>query len=86
MRAPLHCVPASQNRACWEQLRAGLRRKEGLFPLFKRGIVGSWHMEFRFNRRKRSDLFVDTMRDRVTADPVTFEQLTADAEPERVSA
>jgi hypothetical protein len=59
LRASLHCVPASQNRAstptrenracwgarlpprhakrvsgapaCWEQLRAGLRRKEGSF-------------------------------------------------------
>jgi hypothetical protein len=31
VRAPLLCVPASQNRACWEQLRASLRRKEGLF-------------------------------------------------------
>jgi len=28
LRAPLHCVPASQNRAYWEQLRASLRRKE----------------------------------------------------------
>jgi len=29
-RASLHCVPASQNQtpACWEQLRASLRRKE----------------------------------------------------------
>jgi hypothetical protein len=30
-RAPLLFVPASQNRAYWEQLRAGLRRKEGFF-------------------------------------------------------
>ena len=27
LRAPLLFVPASQNRACWEQLRASLRRK-----------------------------------------------------------
>lgn len=30
-RASLRCVPASQNRAFWEQLRASLRRKEGFF-------------------------------------------------------
>ncbi len=30
-RAPLLFVPASRNRACWEQLCASLRRKEGLF-------------------------------------------------------
>jgi hypothetical protein len=29
VRAPLQCVPASQTRASREQLRAGLRRKEG---------------------------------------------------------
>jgi transposase-like protein len=63
---------------------------ESAFSLLKRGIIGSWHkvsakhlsaylaeMEFRFNRRKRPDLFVDTLRHMVTADPLTFEQLTA---------
>jgi transposase-like protein len=63
---------------------------ESAFSLLKRGIVGSWHkisakhlpaylaeMEFRFNRRKRSDLFIDTLRHMVTADPLTFEKLTA---------
>ncbi len=63
---------------------------ENAFSLLKRGIIGSWHkvsakhlpkylaeMEFRFNRRKRSDLFVDTLRHMVTADPLTFEKLTA---------
>ena len=58
--------------------------------LLKRGIIGSWHkvsakhlpayreeMTFRFNRRGRSDLFVDTLRHMVTADPLTFEELTA---------
>jgi hypothetical protein len=34
-------------------------------------------MEFRFNRRGRSNLFVDTLRHMVTADPLTFETLTA---------
>lgn len=63
---------------------------ESAFSLLKRGIIGSWHkisakhlaayldeMTFRFNRRKRSDLFIDTLRHMVTADPLTFEKLTA---------
>ncbi len=63
---------------------------ESAFSLLKRGIMGSWHkisakhlpaylseMEFRFNRRDRSDLFIDTLRHMVTADPLTFEKLTA---------
>lgn len=63
---------------------------ESAFSLLKRGIVGSWHqisakhltayleeMTFRFNRRKKSDLFLDTLRHMVTADPLTFENLTA---------
>lgn len=63
---------------------------ESAFSLLKRGIMGSWHkisakhlqaycdeMTFRFDRRKRPDLFIDTLRHMVTADPMTFEQLTA---------
>ena len=63
---------------------------ESAFSLLKRGIVGTWHrvsakhlaayleeMEFRFNRRKRSDLFIDTLRHMITADPLTFSELTA---------
>jgi transposase-like protein len=63
---------------------------ESAFSLLKRGIVGTWHnisakhlpaylneMTFRFNRRKHSDLFLDTLRYMVTADPLTFERLTA---------
>jgi hypothetical protein len=34
-------------------------------------------MTFRFDRRDRSDLFLDTLRHMVTADPMTFEELTA---------
>jgi transposase-like protein len=62
---------------------------ESAFSLLKRGILGSWHkvsakhlpayleeMQFRFNRRGRSDLFVDTLRHMVTADPLTFQELT----------
>jgi len=63
---------------------------ESAFSLLKRGIMGSWHkisakhlpaylaeMEFRFNRRKNPDLFIDTLRHMITADPLTFEKLTA---------
>jgi transposase-like protein len=63
---------------------------ESAFSLLKRGIVGTWHkisakhlaaylaeMEFRFNRRNNSDLFVDTLRHMVTAPALTFEELTA---------
>jgi transposase-like protein len=63
---------------------------ESAFSLLKRGIMGSWHkisakhlpayldeMTFRFNRRKRSDLFIDTLRHMVTAPVLTFEKLTA---------
>ena len=63
---------------------------ESAFSLLKLCILCSWHkvsakhlpayleeMTFRFNRRGRSDLFVDTLRHMVTADPLTFEQLTA---------
>ena len=64
---------------------------ESAFSLLKRGIIGSWHkisakhlaaylteMEFRFNRRKSPYLFQDTLRHMVTADPLTFDRLTAE--------
>ncbi len=63
---------------------------ESAFGLFKRGIMGSCHkisakhlpayldeMTFRFNRRKSSVLFLDTLRHMITTDPLTFEKLTA---------
>lgn len=63
---------------------------ESAFSLFKRGLRGSWHklsakhlqayleeMCFRFNRRKNSDLFMDTLRHMITAPVLTFEKLTA---------
>jgi len=63
---------------------------ESAFSLLKRGIMGSWHkisakhlpaylaeMEFRFNRRKHSDLFIDTLRHMITSPTLTFETLTA---------
>jgi len=71
---------------------------ESAFSLLKRGIIGSWHkisakhlpaylqeMEFRFNRRNRSDLFIDTLRHMVTADPLTFDKLTAKPPATQVS-
>src|ERR1019366_5713501 len=66
---------------------------ESAFSLLKRGIIGSWHkvsakhlpayleeMTFRFNRRNSKTLFIDTLRHMITADPLTFENLTADRE------
>jgi transposase-like protein len=63
---------------------------ENAFSLLKRGIMGTWHkisakhlasylqeMEFRFNRRNRPDLFIDTLRHMITAPVLTFERLTA---------
>ena len=63
---------------------------ENAFSLLKRGIMGTWHkisakhlpayldeMQFRFNRRKNANLFLDTLRHMVTADPLTFAKLTA---------
>jgi transposase-like protein len=63
---------------------------ENAFSLFKRGIRGTWHhvsgkhlasyleeMSFRFNRRKRPDLFMDTLRHMITAPALTFQRLTA---------
>ena len=62
---------------------------ENAFSLLKRGIIGSWHkisakhlpaylqeMEFRFNRRKNANLFLDTLRHMITAPVLTFEKLT----------
>src|SRR6266851_912632 len=66
---------------------------ENGFSLFKRGVMGTWHhvsakhlaayleeMSFRFNRRKNSDLFLDTLRHMITAPVLTFEKLTKETE------
>jgi len=63
---------------------------ESAFSLLKRGIIGSWHkvsakhlpayldeMTFRFNRRNSSTLFLDTLQHMITADPLSYEKLTA---------
>jgi transposase-like protein len=62
---------------------------EGVFSLFKRAVVGSYHQisakhlpayldefEFRFNRRSRADLFADTIRHLVSAEKLPFAKLT----------
>jgi len=62
---------------------------ESAFSLLKRGIMETWHrlsakhlaayleeMECRFNRRNRSDLFLDTLRHMVTAPVRTCEKPT----------
>jgi transposase-like protein len=64
---------------------------ENAFSLFKRGLRGSWHklsakhlqayleeMCFRFNRRKDSSLFLDTLRHMITAPVLTFRTLTGE--------
>jgi transposase-like protein len=63
---------------------------ESAFSLLKRGIIGSWHkvsakhlpayleeMSFRFNRRNSKTLFLETLQHMITADPLTYERLTA---------
>jgi transposase-like protein len=63
---------------------------ESAFSLLKRGIIGTWHkvsakhlaaylneMTFRFNRRKNSDIFMDTLKHMIAADPLTFQNLTS---------
>lgn len=62
---------------------------ESAFSLLKCGIIGSLHkvptkhlrayleeMTFRFNWRNSKTLFIDTLRQIITADPLTFERLT----------
>jgi hypothetical protein len=60
---------------------------ENAFSLFKRGIMGPWRhisakhlasyleeMEFRFNRRKYKNLFLDALRHMVTTPTLTYEK------------
>jgi transposase-like protein len=82
----------SVNHSAEEYVRGDIHTNtvESAFSLLKRGIVGTWHrisakhlqayldeMCFRFDRRKSHTLFLDTLRHMVTADPLTFESLTA---------
>ena len=73
----------------WVRGLAHTNTIEGVFSLFKRSIVGSYHnisskhmdayldeFEFRFNRRNNSQLFAETIKQLATADPLTFAKLT----------
>lgn len=73
----------------WVRGLAHTNTIEGVFSLFKRSIVGAYHnisakhmdayldeFEFRFDRRKNTDLFEDTIKHLATADPLTFAKLT----------
>jgi hypothetical protein len=55
----------------WQSLEHGTRSAPSHLP------AHLTEMEFRFNRRKNPDLFVDTLRHMVTAPILTFEKLTA---------
>ena len=64
---------------------------EGVWSLFKRSIMGSFHkvsakhidrylseLEWRFNNRKNDRIFIDTLRRIVRTDTLTYADLTAD--------
>ena len=92
-RAPQGDTPhESVNHSAKEWVRGKVHTNtvEGVFSLFKRSVVGSYHsisakhlpayldeFQFRFNRRKSSRLFEDTIKRLATADPLTFKALTA---------
>jgi len=72
---------------------------ESAFSLLRRGIMGSWHrisakhlaayleeMEFRFNRRKNSDLFLDTLRHMISSPVLPFKRLTKETEAAQLIA
>ena len=63
---------------------------EGVWSLFKRSIMGSFHkvsakhldrylaeLEWRFNNRKNSRIFVDALRRIVRTDTLTYAELVA---------
>lgn len=64
---------------------------EGVWSLFKRSVIGTHHhmsvkhlpayldeIAFKFNNRSNEHIFRETLRVLVTADPLTYETLTAD--------
>ncbi|HEV3038867.1 MAG TPA: IS1595 family transposase [Candidatus Angelobacter sp.] len=73
---------------------------ESAFSLLKRGIIGTWHklsakhlhaylteMEFRFNRRSHDEIFIETLRYMVTADPLKYAELISEPDDfEKASA
>jgi transposase-like protein len=81
----------SVNHSVEEWVRGNVHTNtiEGVFSLFKRSIVGAYHQvsakhldayldefEFRFNRRRRADLFADTIKHLVKAEKMPFKKLT----------
>ena len=63
---------------------------EGVWSLFKRSIIGSFHkvsrkhlaryleeLEWRYNNRDNDHIFVDTLRRIVNTEPMTYERLVA---------
>ena len=65
---------------------------EGVWSLFKRSIVGSFHkisakhldryleeLEWRFNNRKNSHIFVDTLRRILGTDALPYRKLVDEA-------
>jgi transposase-like protein len=64
---------------------------ENAFSLFKRGLLGSYHIvsikhlhrylaefEFRFNERKNAARFEKTLRRMMQAEPLEYKTITAD--------
>jgi transposase-like protein len=64
---------------------------ESAFSLFKRGVIGQFHklsgkhlhrylaeFEYRFNRRKESDVFIQTVQRLCGVKPLRFAELTSD--------
>jgi len=68
---------------------------ESVFSLFKRGVIGQFHQlsgkhlhryltefEYRYNRRKEGDVFIQTVRRLCGFKPLRFADLTSDPSPE----
>ena len=82
------------NHSIEEWVRADVHTQgiEGVWSLFKRSIIGSYHqlstkhgpayldeMAFRFNNRDNAYLFRDTMLKLIDADTLRYAELVADA-------
>lgn len=74
----------------WVRGQVHTQTVESAWSLFKRGVVGTYHQlsekhldayldefEWRHNNRQNPYIFRETLRVLVTADPLTFESLTA---------
>jgi transposase-like protein len=89
------------NHRAKEYVRADVHTNsvESVWSLFKRSIVGSYHhlsekhmqsyldeINFRFNRRKSEELFIETLRALVQTPTLTFKKLTGELEPQQSAA